>query len=292
MYGVVMPINTARILAVSLPAGGLLERLSRPVPALPADILFVREEFGDGGGNDIHAHLVASFAAGRIPDIGIAPEVDVFRTDPFLIARALTTLDILSGGRAGLAPLAEPGGSLDVGFAGAGTDAAYVAEFVEVLGKLWNSWEPGALARDWAANRYVDSTRIRPARHEGAYFSVAGPLPAPAAPQDAPVILARPVPAHAGIVPGAQAVVGAAGAPGVPWLVEITGLGALPDTLPDAAAGLLLRLDDEAADWAELAATLDKIRIRYGFAPVRPGLTLTERLAAAGARSEKEPSHV
>ena len=42
--------------------------------------------------------------------------------------------------------------------------------------RLWHSWDDGAVIQDAAGNRYADASKVRPFRHEGEYFTVAGPL--------------------------------------------------------------------------------------------------------------------
>ena len=57
-------------------------------------------------------------------------------------------------------------------------DAAYdrAEEWISVVRELWHSWDEGALVQDAAGSRFADASRVRPFRHEGEYFRVAGPL--------------------------------------------------------------------------------------------------------------------
>lgn len=223
--------------------------------SLHVDFLLIREHLSDDRDEDVHAHLVAAYAAGRLPGIGIVPEVDVFRSDPYLVARSLASLDILSGGRAGFAPFAEPRGVLDIGYATVGTDDAFIGEFIDVVGKLWNNWQPGALTRNWPENRYVDSSLIRRADHEGSHFQIRGPLPTPTAVQAVPFFFARAHPAHRAIVDRAAAVI--VSADGVPsdharTLIELP-LNGLPTPAVRANTwGVLLQVAEEVSTWTEL----------------------------------------
>ncbi|MFG2578842.1 NtaA/DmoA family FMN-dependent monooxygenase [Streptomyces malaysiensis] len=62
-------------------------------------------------------------------------------------------------------------------------------EFLDVVTRLWDAWEPGAVTGDKTNGRYADPSRIRPIDHHGEFFSVRGPLPVPAGPQGRPVIV-------------------------------------------------------------------------------------------------------
>ncbi|MGL4962483.1 MAG: LLM class flavin-dependent oxidoreductase [Inquilinus sp.] len=220
-----------RTLGLSLGAGQAWRILS----ALPAgaqipgvDYLVFRDGIGEIVGEDHYALLVAAFAAPRLAGIGLVPEVDLYRADPYLIARALTSLDILSGGRAGLLALGGPQGEPRIGYASTASDAGFVAEFFEVLGKLWNSWDEGALARRWDENLYLDRDRLHEANHRGAHFAARGPLPTPRAVQARPVVFATDHPSHAGIAATAAGVVSARRPPQGRWIrpVDAEGLAA------------------------------------------------------------------
>lgn len=263
------------------------EALSRPA----ADFLLIRDEPSGSHGEDVQAQLVASFLAGRVGDIGIVAEIDVFRADPYLVARAIASLDILSGGRAGFIPVAEPVGTSETGYASTGTDAAFVAEFVEAVGKLWNNWQPGALARDWAGNRYIDNDRIVRADHRGQYFSVDGPLPTPTAVQDAPAVLARNHETHRLIASGALAVIHQATDANPAGLIELDiGATHLPEGF--SAAGVVLRVDQEVADWDSLVALSINAVSRLGLQWQPSAGTLTDLFRQTQTTSISGAAHV
>jgi FMN-dependent oxidoreductase (nitrilotriacetate monooxygenase family) len=56
-------------------------------------------------------------------------------------------------------------------------------EHVEVVKKLWESWEPGAIVMNRDTGHYADHTKVHPIDHVGKYFKVRGPLNMPAGPQ-------------------------------------------------------------------------------------------------------------
>lgn len=289
------------VVGLSIDAEEALRQLSAlqtrdaKLPRPAADFLLIRDHPAGGNGEDVQAQLVASFAAGRLDGIGIVPEIDVFRGDPYLVARAIASLDILSKGRAGFIPLTAPVDLLDIGYARTASDAEYVAEFVAVVDSLWNNWQPGALARDWKNNRYIDRNRIREANHEGPYFLVKGPLPTPTAVQDTPPVIARRHPAHAGIADRASALIhdgaATAGQGESPALLEILlDSPSLPDSFA-AHMGVVLRAEGGFADWAELVDRTHRAHARLDL-KWRPSDGTLADILARPATSISEISHV
>lgn len=137
--------------------------------------------------------LLATIAA-HTRHIGLIATVSSSYNDPFNIARRFASLDHLSGGRAGVnvvttadSAAAKNFGEQDV-YAHADRYARG-AEFIEVLQKLWDSWDKGALLGDKAAGRLVDPAGLHTIDHAGDYFSVKGPLNVPRTPQGRPVIV-------------------------------------------------------------------------------------------------------
>jgi FMN-dependent oxidoreductase (nitrilotriacetate monooxygenase family) len=66
---------------------------------------------------------------------------------------------------------------------------ARAEEFVDVVTGLWESWRDGDFIRDKATGHYVKAEAIRPLNHQGASFSVRGPLDVARSPQGRPVIV-------------------------------------------------------------------------------------------------------
>jgi alkanesulfonate monooxygenase SsuD/methylene tetrahydromethanopterin reductase-like flavin-dependent oxidoreductase (luciferase family) len=64
------------------------------------------------------------------------------------------------------------------------------ADYVEVLRRLWDSWEDDAEIRDAATGRFVDRDKLHYIDFEGAQFSVRGPSITPRPPQGQPVVAA------------------------------------------------------------------------------------------------------
>jgi alkanesulfonate monooxygenase SsuD/methylene tetrahydromethanopterin reductase-like flavin-dependent oxidoreductase (luciferase family) len=64
------------------------------------------------------------------------------------------------------------------------------ADYVEVLRRLWDSWEDDAEIRDVASGRFIDRDRLHYIDFEGRWFAVKGPSVTPRPPQGQPVVAA------------------------------------------------------------------------------------------------------
>ena len=64
------------------------------------------------------------------------------------------------------------------------------ADAVEVVRRLWDSWEDDAIIRDAATGRYIDRDKLHYIDFHGKYFSVKGPSITPRPPQGQPVVAA------------------------------------------------------------------------------------------------------
>ena len=140
------------------------------------------------------AVLVASRVAPVTSHIGLIPVATVSHTEPFHISKAIATLDFVSHGRAGwqvrvsgTAHEAELFGRRDVIGADLFDEAS---DAVEVVRRLWDSWEDDAIIRDVATGRFVDRDKLHYIDFAGKYFSVKGPSITPRSPQGQPVVAA------------------------------------------------------------------------------------------------------
>ena len=147
------------------------------------------------------AVLVAARIAPVTRHIGLIPVATVTHTEPFHVSKSIATLDYVSHGRAGwqarvsvtaheAALFGRRDGSQDNLF-----DEA--RDYVEVVRRLWDSWEDDAVIRDVTTGRYVDRDKLHYVDFTGKYFSVKGPSITPRPPQGQPVVAAL---AHAGPV--------------------------------------------------------------------------------------------
>src|SRR5689334_10654975 len=157
----------------------------------------------------LDAVLIAARVAPTTRHIGFVPTAITTHTEPFHLSKAIATLDYVSTGRAGI--------RVQVG-ARASTAAHFgrreilplpadrrddpdvqrliadlfdeAADYVEVLRRLWDSWEDNAEIRDIATGRFVDRNKLHYIRFEGRSFSVKGPSITPRPPQGQPIVAA------------------------------------------------------------------------------------------------------
>lgn len=122
--------------------------------------------------------MLAPYLFDATRHIGIAPTINAGATPPYLAARQAATLQHLSRDRFGINLVTDVKSARHFGLDELAHDAAYdrAEEWLRIVRRLWHSWDEGALIADADSGRYADSSGIRPFRHEGEYFTVAGPL--------------------------------------------------------------------------------------------------------------------
>ena len=144
----------------------------------------------------LDAVMVAARVAPRIQRIGLIPSVTVTHTEPFHISKAIATLDFVSQGRAGVRVQvsARPHEAAHFGrreVTGSTEDLfGEAADYVEVVRRLWDSWEDDAEIRDVATGRFVDRDKLHYIDFEGRWFRVKGPSITPRPPQAQPPVVA------------------------------------------------------------------------------------------------------
>ena len=124
--------------------------------------------------------------------IGVIGTASTTYTEPYNLARQFAALDHLSKGRAGWNIVTTGAANAALNF---GLDAHPVhrdryeraQEYVEVITKLWDSWEDDAVLADRTSGLFADTDKIHRVDHVGKHFRVAGPLNAPRSPQGRPV---------------------------------------------------------------------------------------------------------
>jgi alkanesulfonate monooxygenase SsuD/methylene tetrahydromethanopterin reductase-like flavin-dependent oxidoreductase (luciferase family) len=157
----------------------------------------------------LDAVLTAARVAPPTRNIGLIPTVIVTHTEPFHASKAIATLDYVSAGRAGLrvkvsarrdeaghfgrrsfpqVRLGDPGDLAAARLAGDLLDEA--ADYVEVIRRLWDSWEDDAEIRDVATGRFIDRDKLHYIDFAGRWFTVRGPSITPRPPQGQPVVTA------------------------------------------------------------------------------------------------------
>jgi FMN-dependent oxidoreductase (nitrilotriacetate monooxygenase family) len=126
--------------------------------------------------------------------IGLIATASTTYNDPFHIARKFASLDFLSGGRASwnVVTSAMDEEALNFGSPRSLEHARRYAradEFIEVVTKLWDSWDEDALLIDKASGYFADPAHVHHLDHAGPHFSVRGPLNLLRPPQGHPVLV-------------------------------------------------------------------------------------------------------
>lgn len=135
-----------------------------------------------------------SYLAAVTERIGLVATASMTYNEPFHVARKFASLDHLSEGRAGwnLVTSADPREAWNFGRESHMAHAnryARAEEFVDVVRGLWDSYDDDAFVRDRAEGRFFDPDKLHLLAHEGAHFSVRGPLNVPRPPQGHPVVV-------------------------------------------------------------------------------------------------------
>jgi alkanesulfonate monooxygenase SsuD/methylene tetrahydromethanopterin reductase-like flavin-dependent oxidoreductase (luciferase family) len=168
----------------------------------------------DGRVDQVRGRLDAAVLAARLgpatSHIGLVPTVTTTHTEPFHVATAIATLDYVSTGRAGWRAQISGFASEAVNFGrrvdefpafkfeDRGEPATLrriadnfdeAADVVEVVRRLWDSWEDDAVIRDAATGRFIDRDKLHYADFSGRWFNVKGPSITPRPPQGQPVVV-------------------------------------------------------------------------------------------------------
>lgn len=143
----------------------------------------------------LDAVLIAARVAPLTRHIGLVPTATVTHTEPFHVSKAIATLDYVSGGRGGWrAQLSRPPENAHFGRrpaqAPVGECFDEAADFVEVVRRLWDSWEDDAEIRDVATGRFIDADKLHYIDFHGKWFDVKGPSITPRPPQGQPLVTA------------------------------------------------------------------------------------------------------
>jgi alkanesulfonate monooxygenase SsuD/methylene tetrahydromethanopterin reductase-like flavin-dependent oxidoreductase (luciferase family) len=161
----------------------------------------------------LDAVLIAARVAPTTRSVGLVPTATTTHSEPFHLSKAIATLDYVSGGRGGVQvrvsptpfeagqfgrrqiPPVAPNGAAGAGGGGGLPDHVAdlfeeAADYVEVVRRLWDSWEDGAEIRDVDTGRFIDRDRLHYIDFEGRWFSVKGPSITPRPPQGQPLVAA------------------------------------------------------------------------------------------------------
>lgn len=143
---------------------------------------------------------VLSYMAAVTNHVGLVGTGSTTYNEPYDLARRFATLDHLAQGRVGWNSVTTANPATAEMFGSTAHPEARerysrADEFIEVVIKLWESWEPDALVGDKENAIFADPAKIHAIDHVGESFSCRGPLPFMRSVQGRPVIF------HAGSSP-------------------------------------------------------------------------------------------
>ncbi|GHE76755.1 nitrilotriacetate monooxygenase [Amycolatopsis deserti] len=175
-------------------------RLARIAEDAKIDAVFLgdgpalRGEIEDGPGTGLDPLVLLGHLAAITTHLGVIVTSSTTYNSPYNLARRFSSLDHVTKGRAAvnIVTTGTPAAAANFGLAehpGKRERYRRAHEFLDVVTRLWDGWEPGAIVADKESGRYADPDRIHKIDHVGEFFSVAGPLPVTAGPQGRPVIV-------------------------------------------------------------------------------------------------------
>ncbi len=136
--------------------------------------------------------ILSTALAAQVPDIGFVATMSSTYNSPYNLARRTQSADIVSGGRLIINIVSSFNPNVAANFGSEPLPPrheryAKASEFLDVAKKLWASWDP-AREGEVPEDRFWDATSAHTIDHQGAYFTVKGPLNVPVGPQGHPVI--------------------------------------------------------------------------------------------------------
>ncbi|MDO3676488.1 LLM class flavin-dependent oxidoreductase [Paenibacillus ehimensis] len=138
--------------------------------------------------------LLSALAMGT-ERIGLIATVSTTYSEPFNVARMFSSLDHISGGRAGWNSVTSVGDATALNFGlerhpEHGDRYERAKEFLVVLKGLWDCWQDDAIVANKQTGIYSDyEHKIRALDHKGKHYSVRGPLNIGRSPQGYPVLV-------------------------------------------------------------------------------------------------------
>jgi FMN-dependent oxidoreductase (nitrilotriacetate monooxygenase family) len=153
--------------------------------------IYLKNGFGAPKHDPVALAAILSQATSRI---GIVPTISTAFYPPFMAARMMATLDHLSRGRIGCNLVTSSSHRAAQNFGlekHIEHDLRYemASEWVDLVSRLWASWEPDAVVRDVEAGVFVDYKKVHTVDFTGQYYRCRGPLNVARSPQGRPVIV-------------------------------------------------------------------------------------------------------
>jgi FMN-dependent oxidoreductase (nitrilotriacetate monooxygenase family) len=124
--------------------------------------------------------------------IGLISTASTTFYEPYNLARLFASLDRISGGRAGwnIVTTFSEDAAHNFGLDEVPSNEeryGRAQEFIDVVTKLWDSWEDDAVVADRASGDYLDTAKVHAIDHVGRHLKVKGPFNTPRTPQGRPV---------------------------------------------------------------------------------------------------------
>ncbi|MGQ4599453.1 NtaA/DmoA family FMN-dependent monooxygenase [Nocardia sp. R6R-6] len=176
------------------------QRLAKIAEAAKIDAVFLgdspalRGEIEEAPGTGLDPLVLLGNLAAVTENLGVVITSSTTYNSPYNLARRFQTLDHVTKGRAAVNVVTTGTSAAAANFGLAehpdrATRYRRAWEFLDVVTRLWDSWDADWLIADKASGRYADTGKIHRIDHEGEFYSVAGPLPVAPGPQGRPVIV-------------------------------------------------------------------------------------------------------
>jgi FMN-dependent oxidoreductase (nitrilotriacetate monooxygenase family) len=137
--------------------------------------------------------LLAALAV-NTTHIGLVATASTTYNEPYSLARTLSSIDLLSGGRAGWNLVTSASELEAENFASSGLRPhahryERAEEFADAALAVWNGVDEGAYLPDGTDGPFFDPAKIHPVHHHGKHFVVEGVLDSPRSPQGRPIMV-------------------------------------------------------------------------------------------------------
>ncbi len=132
---------------------------------------------------------LAALIAAATTHLGVVSTMSTMAYPPFMLARLASTIDHISGGRFGwnIVTSGEDSAAQNFGMeALPPREMRYemAEEYVELVCRLFDSWEPDAVVMDRERGIYADYRKVHPIHFAGKFFKCRGPLNTVRSPQE------------------------------------------------------------------------------------------------------------
>ena len=186
----------------------LYRRIAQRAEAAKLDMLFIADKlsiddnFGGSFKETVQNRLVSwpepltlmSGLAAVTDHIGLGGTISSSFAAPYAAARQFANVDHISGGRAAWNLVTSTANSEARNFGhdihlSHETRYRRAAEFIDVVTRLWDSWEDDAILLDKQSGVVADPSKFHYLDHQGEFFRTRGPINIPRPPQGHPVLI-------------------------------------------------------------------------------------------------------